>query len=425
MNPSESGWLSEFVDYRKSAFGQNKEFNKTKLGNHPDQSFYGIIQPTGIMYGYPVNKFGFNTEHEWGEEEKIKLLLADSLFNIAELYNDKPIKSESEFVKLIEGALLNICDFYKGVYPEIAVSTKTWLGKKKETLSLAEQFIDKRVFLTVNKKINFWTNFFTRSQLFLDVYIFGQWNHTNPDKVLLEFFKGEKEELSFTSLKVLAAATHANHQIEDEERALFEHFISSTSLPAEKRRVAKEYFEHGLGIQELPIEESDSWIIRKFFLELAMLTVWSDKRVEEKEREFLKSFNHSLGFSDDDYEVSLIAVEGFLLQNWSQLENLQSKIDYATVSEEYIGHLIKMCARHINRLEKMVSEDSSLLAAIRRGNAAELSDIDKQLIRKKFLSILQSIPNFRVVMLPEEFLSYENLLRVVPKETIKRVLSLG
>ncbi len=423
MNPSKSGWLNEFVDYRKKAFVLNNEFSKTRMGKHPDQSFYGIIQPTGIMYGYPVNKFGFNEEHEWGDKEKIKVLLADSLINIAELYNETTVENEADFIALIEDAMVNLSDFYKGVYPEIAVSTKNWLGKKKDVFSLAEQIINKRVSLTVSKNGNFWTDFFSRSQLFLDIYIFGQWNHTHPDKVLLDFFRGEKEELSFTSLKVLAAATHANEHIEEEERALFEHFISNSPLPVEKKRVAKEYFEHGLKIQELPIHESDPWIIRKFFLELAMLTVWSDKKVDEKEREFLKSFNESLGFNDDEFEVSLIAVEGFLLQNWSQLERLQSKIDYAAVSEEYIGHLVKMCSRHMNKLESMITDDTPLLSAIKKGNSNELNEDDRQMIRKKFLEILQSIPNFRVVMLPDEFLSYENLLRVIPKETISRILS--
>jgi hypothetical protein len=423
MDPSKSGWLTDFIAFRKQSFLKNKEFNKTPQGKHPDQSFYGIMQPTGIMYGHPVNTFGFDNEQNWSDEDGIKVLMADSFFNISELYSDSKIQSESDFDGFINRTLIEICDYYNGVYPEIGISSKNWLGKKKNIIELTEQILEKRVISAGGKRNNFWLGFFSRSQLFLDIYIFGQWTHIHPDKVLLEFFKGEKEELSFTSVKVIAASAHANSHIEQEERALFEHFIATTSLPAEKRRVAQEYFEHGMGIQEIPIQQSDSWIIRKFFLELAILTIWSDKKIDESEREFLKEFNDSLGFSIDEFDESLISVEGFLLQNWGQLDNLQGKIDYNFVSSEYINLLINMCSNHINRIENMVADDSVLLATIRKGNSSELTENDKQLIRDKFLMILQSIPNFRVVVLPDEFLNYETLLRIIPKDTITRVLS--
>ena len=229
--------------------------------------------------------------------------------------------------------------------------------------------------------------------------------------------------MSFTSVKVIAASAHANSKVEEEERTLFEHFLTTTSLPVEKRRVAKEYFDHGMGIQEIPVQETDPWIIRKFLLELAILTVWSDKKVEDAERKFLTSFKETLGFSDEDLEESMIAVEGFLLQNWSQLDSLQGKIDYEAVSDEYISRLVKMCSSHLHKIESMVADDGALLATIKKGSSAEMTQTDKELIRSSFLKILQSIPNFRVVLLPDEFLTYENLLKVIPKETITRVLS--
>lgn len=423
MNPSKSGWLAQFVEYRITQYSQIKELNKTRLGKHPDQSFYGIVQPTGIMYGYPVGAFGFANEENWSDQDKTKVLLLDNFINIAELYYDGEIDTTEKFKSLIDHTLTSVSDFYNGVYSEITVSGTTWLGKKKTDYELAEQVIEKRIQLTGVKTNNFWTSFFSRSQLFLDIYIFGQWSHTNPDKVLLEFFKSEKEELSFTSVKVIAAAAHANETVESEEQNLFEHFLSTTSLPAEKRRVAQEYFEHGMGIQEIPINESDPWIIRKFFFELATLTIWSDKKVEESERKFLESFNDSLGFNSDDFEVSLIAVEGFLLQNWPHLDQLQGKIDYNAVSQEYIDRLIKMATSHISKIENMVIEDFVLLSTLKKGSSSELNEHDKRLVQNKFLDILQSIPNFRVVVLPDEFLTYENILRIIPKETITRVLS--
>lgn len=423
MNPSQSGWLSEFVNHKVALFKSKGQQSKPNLGKHPDQSFYGIIQPTGIMYGYPVGSFQFDGEDSLTEEDKIKVLMAESFLNIAELYYTSDINTESEFRILCESALSSVAQFYNGVYPDLAVTTKSWFGKKKNSYDLVEKVLDKRIKATAGADPNFWSSFFSRSQLFLDVYIFGQWTHTHPDSVLLEFFKGEKEDLSFSSVKVIAAAAHANENIEEEESALFEHFLATTALPAEKRRVAQEYFDHGLGIQELPIQETDPWIIRKFFLELAALTVLSDQKIETSERVFLEKFNSSLGFSTEDFEVSMIAVQGFLLQNWPKLDLLQDKVDYNTISEEYIDGLVKLATSYSSKLESKAAADVSLMGLVKKGAVNELSDEEKQTIRKKFIEIIQSIPEFRVIMLPDDFLTYENLLRIFPKESITKLLA--
>ncbi len=423
MNPSNPGWLEEFVNYRKLIFESAAEQKKIRQGKTPDQSFYGLIQPTGIMYGCPVGTYNFDDEHHWTENDRTKILLLDSLINIAELYSEETVNTVEEFEQLVEQTLEVVVEYYRAVYPEISIATKTWLGKKKSPFRTAEQIINKRVNLMNNKNSFFWSSFFSRSQLFLDIYIFGQWTHTKPDNILLEFFKSEKEELTFTSVKVIAAAAHANSIIEDEERVLFEHFISNIELSAEKKRVANEYFEHGMGIQEIPIQESDPWIIRKFFLEMATLTICSDKKIEESERVFLEDFNESLGFTKDDFDVSLLSVEGFLLQNWSKLDNIHEKMDYKAVSEEYVERMIGMSHSHIKRIENKLLEDFQLLSLLKKGHANVLTEDDKLLIRNKFLKILQSIPNFRVVVLPDVFLSYENLLRVIPKEMITKAIS--
>ena len=423
MNPAKSGWLKEFVEYRKATFELEAEQKKLKLGKHPDQSIYGMVQPTGIMYGCPVGRYDIPGEYQWTDEGRLKVLLVDSLINIAELYAEQPIETAEDLEELAIKTLESITEFYNGVYSEISVSLRNWLGQKKNQFATAEHAINKRVALSQDKNKFFWSSFFSRSQLFLDIYIFGQWSHTKPDSVLLEFFKSEKEELSFTSVKVMAAAAHANKKIEEEERIVFEHFITTTGLSVEKKRVAKEYFEHGMGIQEIPVSDSDPWVIRKFFLEMAVLTIWADKRMEDSELEFLSEFNECLGFNSDDLDVSLLAVEGFLLQNWSALNALQSKIDYSSVSDEYIDRMVKLTSAHHNRIESMVIDDAVMMNTIRKGQSNDLSDAEKQLIREKFFTILKSLPNIGFLMLPDSFLTYEYMLRVIPKDTITKILS--
>ncbi len=421
MNPSKKGWLSKFLDYRREHFEQELEFEKTKIGQDPEHSFYGIIQPTGLMYGYPVQVIRDLEKETWNDKDRVKVLLINSLFDIATLYAEREVETADTFYDSMMDTLLNINTFYEKVYPESSISSTNWLGKKREPLQLTEQIIEKRVNITVKDNANFWLDFFHRSQLFLDVYIFGQWSHTKPDEVLQEFFKAEKEELSYNAVKVMSAAAHSNSNIEAEERSLFNHFIDSTGMTSEKQRVAKEYFEHGLGIQDIPIEETDPWMIRKFFFELALLTVWSDKKVEDSELEFLTSFNESLGFSKEDLDKSMMAMEGFVLENWQHLESLQDKKDFDQVSREYIARLSQVAYKFKNRLQNEVSQDGDLVRLIKKGNAEELSPEEQKVIKNKLLTILRKVPALNIIALPERFLDYKNVLKVFPKEVIAEV----
>lgn len=421
MNPAHKGWLKEFLNYRRKLFLRSKSFEKIKKSQHPDQTFYGLIQPTGIMYGYPIHFYDLEMEEKWQPIDTIKVLLADSFINIAELYHGHPVKSEEELSELMFKTMESVNHFYNGVYPEIAVSTTNWLGRKRDVLLTTEKILEKRVAVIFKQIDNFWAQFFHNNQLFLDIYIFGQWSHMQPDQILLDFFRQEKEELSYTAVKVMAAASHANEHLENEEKKLFEHFITNSGLPAEKKRVATEYFEHGLGIQDIPVEDTDPWVIRKFFLELAILTVWSDKKIESIEWAFLNNFNASLGFSEEDFDSSMIAVEGFVLQNWNQLDSLQVKKDHHEIGLDYIERVSKVVKKYKDRIKSHIAEDKELQKYLLKQFAPNLTAQEKEKVKKKLIDILKVIPNFRIVAVPKDFLTYEMLLKIIPDDVFLHV----
>ena len=82
-----------------------------------------------------------------------------------------------------------------------------------------------------------------------------------------------------------------------------------------------------------------------------------------------------------------------------------------------------MSVQYAQKLENRVQNKPALLSLLKKGAVNELSSDDKQQIRKGFIEILQAIPEFKIVMLPDEFLTYENLLRVFPKQSITRLLA--
>lgn len=421
MNPRSKGWLKEYLEFRLDLL---KELtSEGRRSTHPDHSLYRVIQPTGIMYGQPVSVFDHPQSSQWDEKDRMKILLAESLISSSLLFYDKPVKNPDEMSEVAVKTLESISNFYNHIFPELATPTKTLFGRKKSSLELAERILDKRIEHTGQSKGNFWTQFFHNSLLFLDIFIFGQWIHTNADKIVSDFFKYERDELRTSLVKIMAAAAHANKILEFEERRLMEYFLQSAQLSPEKRKECQEIFESGISVEDINLPTNNSWLLKKYFLEIAILTIWADKRVEEMELEFLRRFSETISFSADDLENSMIAIEGFVLEHWEELQHLQEKKSYEEVSDQYINRMARMIDKHKKRLLEEVKESEELMLLFVRARSKELNDDEKVKLQHLLIDVLKSIPTFVIISLPQKFLTLPILMQILPKNFIAESLN--
>jgi hypothetical protein len=414
MKPSVKGWFKQYLELRKDFFKDllNSEMSKS---SHPEYTLYRFIQPTGLMYGQSVASLGIADSEMWEEKERLKILLAESLISSSLLFYGKPVKNDEDLSNAILKTVERIGNFYNNIFPELSTSTKTLFGRKKSPMELAERVLDKRIEHTSNFDGNFWIYFFHNSLLFLDVFIFGQWIHTNADRIVADFFRYEREELRFSVVKVIAAAAHANKEVATEERRLYEYFVESTDLTTEKRKEALKIFEEGFSIEDINLPSENSWILKRFFLEVAILTIWADKKVEQVELDFLKQFSHYLSFADEDLENSMIAIEGFMLEHWGELEYLQDKQDYQHISEQFIRRVGKLADKNKTRLIKKIQENEEASFLMKKASSNELTLEEKEKVRLQLIAVLKSIPTFGVLALPQQFLTLPILLKILPK----------
>lgn len=414
MNPTEKGWLREYIDFRLELLRELTTEDARKR-SHPEHSLYRIIQPTGLMYGQSAGVPQHPDQETWSNKEKTKILLAESLISSSLLFHEQQNSSPLDISATIEKTLESIGTFYNNIFPELATPSKTFFGKKKSAVELAERILDKRIERTSDFEGNFWTYFFHNSLLFLDVFIFGQWIHTNADRIVADFFRYERDELRFSVVKVIAAASHANMEVEFEEKKLLDLFLHSADLSSEKRKEAMQIFEKGIELHEINLPSDNSWILKKFFLEIAILTIWADKKVEEVEMDFLRNFALHLSFNEDDLENSLIAIEGFVLENWEQLSYLQNNQDYQQVSEQFIKRVARIAEKNKGRLLKELQEHDDLVALLKKSRTSELNAEQQEVMRAGLVEILKTIPIFVIISLPRKFLTLPILLRILPK----------
>jgi hypothetical protein len=414
MTPHEKGWLKEYLDFRQNLFF-DLTVNEEKKSSHPEYSLYRIIQPTGLMYGEPFTTVEVPDQDQWTEKDRMKVLLAESLISSSLLFYDKPVRTPEELSSVIVKTLESIGNFYNNIFPELSTPTKTFFGKKKSSLELAEKILEKRINNTNAYHGSFWTTFFHNSLLFLDVFIFGQWIHTNADKIVADFFRYEREELRFSVVKVIAAAAHANKVIAPEERRLFEFFLETTELPSQRKKEALRIFTEGIAIEDINLPSENSWILKKFFIEIAILTIWSDKHVEEAEVDFLKAFCRYFDFSDDELENSMIAIEGFVLDNWNHLDHLQDKQNFNEVSEQYIERVAKIAEKNKSKLVRDLQRNQEIIELLGKGRSNELSVEESEKIRLHLMHLLKTIPTFSLTSLPQKFLTLPILMKILPK----------
>lgn len=414
MRPNDKGWFQDYLALRKTAL-MDLTNPEVRRSSHPEYTLYRVLQPTGLMYGQSVASMGIPDIDHWDEKEKLKILLTESLISSSLLFYDKPLRSEEDISAALSKTIERIGNFYNNIFPELATSKKTIFGRKKSPLELAERVLDKRIEHASNFGGNFWIYFFHNSLLFLDVFIFGQWIHTNADRIVADFFRYEREELRFSVVKVIAAASHANKEVALEERRLYEYFVESTDLSAERRREALKIFEEGFSIEDINLPSENSWILKRFFLEVAILTIWADKRVEQVELDFLKQFCHYLNFSDEDLENSMISIEGFMLEHWGELEYLQDKQDYHQVSDQFIKRVGKLAEKNKTRLIKKIQENEEAASLMKKASSNELTLEEKEKVRLQLVNVLKSIPTFGILALPQQFLTLPILLKILPK----------
>jgi hypothetical protein len=412
LNPGKKGWLTEYLEFRQDMF--LSFFKDTAEDRHPEASLYRLLRPNGMLYGHPILvDDDAREESELSNLNKMKILMAESLINGSLILHHQEVNNEDDFSEVIMKTVHNIGDFYNKVYPELSVSTRTLFGRKKSPLEIAEKILEKRILLNESEG-NFWINFFNNSLLFLDIYFFGQWMHASIDKNVAVFFKAEKETLRFSVIKVLAAAAHANKIIEEEEQGLFNYFLDSSHLSSTQKEEARVIFEEGVEVEEIDLPTHNSWILKKYFLELAILTVWADRRLEDSEFDFLQKFNATLGFFEEDLENSLLAVEGFVLEHWEYLAGLSGEHDYSEVSQEYVERIRKMAERNAMRIASEIQGKSELNLLLEKAKVDNLSDIEAAKLKDDLIAVLKKVPTFVIIGLPTTFLTLPMLLKILP-----------
>lgn len=412
MNPSEKGWFKKFLQLSPNIEQRKKLLEQIEHNN--EQYVYAMSQPTGIMYGYPTKlpEFNFKNIDEWDGKSKMKVLLSHGFRNCLFLQEQKIINEVQLSIK--------INNFYEVIHPELVQHTKKkyfFFSSERSDSERSEDILNKRVDVENHWDNSFWSSFFHNSLLFLDIVFFNKWVN-NPNAENLNSLKEEKEKLCFEIIKIIACAAHSNGVIEKEEEILFKYFLHSANLSPEKEEKAKKFLHTDMALKDIDWNIFDTWIVQKYVLELAILTIWSDKIVTEEEKDFLIQLYPKLNLSEEDFENSMLAIETFVMENWKDVHYLQSSANYAIVSKKVYNKMSVIMGGYKKRIKQEISESKELVQLLAKSKKTELTDEEKEKVRTQLLDILKTLPVFVIIALPGSVLTLPILLKILPKSVL-------
>lgn len=419
MNPSEKGWLRKYIDFR-IALEPNAEYetflNALVKNQSVEEFLYTVNQPTGLLYGFPV-RFPFVSvpnSDEWNEKEKMKIILLESLLHVGIYFR------YSKGLPLDEGAYNEIVNslslYYNTSYPQLGVPLLKIFPKQLEMCSTLERIIDKRTSMKSGLRLDMWTNLFHNSLLFLDVIYFAQW--LGAEEESQEPIGRHNEQRRLNILKVIAAAAYSDNKIEKEEITLFEFFLKSAWLTRENEKAAREMLKSRIDINDIEFEIFDSWILRKFILELAILMVRSDHDIREAEIVFLNKLLVRINLADEEMETSLLAIDSFMVENWSNITYLKKRHNYGLISQNLSSRLSLMIKRNKKRLRQEIYESKELVELLVKSTKTELTKEEKEKVKSQLLDIMKTIPAFAIFMIPGGTVILPLLLKILPKNIL-------
>lgn len=403
MNPSKPGWIRKYFSILDNYSEQLNRYPGTLLS--PQELFYAYLQPTGIMYGYPASLLFLEDTYleDLSKEEAYKVLLLEGL-----ILTDHLVKGRFD-IHSLENSLEEFVRFYEQTQLERA--KKGWLNFKHLTVyEKLESIIAQRVDIKTSFSHKLWTSYLYNSLIFHDLLLYHEFHNGADCKKLTE----NRRRVALDLIKIIAVAAHIDGELTEAEEAIFEIFMASADLEREDREEAKLYWENKKQLTDIDLDYERSWMLNRYLMEIAVLTIWSDRQVVQAEKDFLVDLTVKLGIPKEELDKSFVAIQAFVLNNYETIPFLRGKNDAELLMDGATERWRNILGRNKDKLAAELKESKELMALIAKSTTEELSKEEKEKARHQLKDLARTIPSLTLFMLPGGSLLLPIILKIIP-----------
>ena len=426
MDFQKKGWLKQYIQTRNH-HALHREFTRITAikasGEHPEQVLYNIIQPTGLLYGYPTQlPYEYKgllravKDDKLPVQHKNKIILLESLlYSAVTSKRYGQLESEIDVADAFLEAAHRVGTYYKSMYKDLDTRYKGLLFyRERKGMDLTEHILDSRTNYE-SKEGRFWTVFINSSLLFIDVLFFHEWIASRGAEEQ-QHIAQHHEKTRWQLLKTMVVAAYANETIEKEEERLVEYYLEAALFSEELRAKSMALLEKGQDMDDLNTDEIKSPVLKKYLLELAVLVVSADNIITASEETFIDQFCKKLKLPPQEAEGSILTVESFMYAHWQSIGYARHREEPDALRQHLLTRLKKVGTTYQKQLHAIIKKDEELHQLLRSARQDNLRTHERKKLRQQLLEVLVQLPVFSPHTLPVSFLTYSVLLEVIPPE---------
>jgi hypothetical protein len=432
MNFGGAGWFDQYLEFRKEQPLSNhlpsagvRVLDHAGVHHEMDQAIYYFLQPTGLLYGFPVGwpyvKMQYPRSQYFDSSAKVHLIFLESLFGC--MVADRHFLLEGlaeEADHLRPAARLSTYFFLNG--PSGARRGWHWFKPRwrmfQENGGPAQRFEK-----AVSRQISHGTRLlnipdYYNSFLFLEIYHCLQWQR----RLLLEPAKrrqalydlhAKQTRLRETLLELQIVAAHASGAVDAAEQRLFDQFLKASVLPKPKVQELRDAMRNGLTLRDVEIPDMP-WLVRRYFLDVIMMVLLVDGTVDELEQKFVVELVERLGLWREELDQCRAALEAFLLHQEKHLHLLHARPQALRLADRLRERATVAIRKNLDRLMNEVRETHELYALLMKATRHALSAEEKRKVRNQLYDIMKTIPALAIFALPAGGVILPILIRLLP-----------
>ena len=384
ISPGSKNWISFFFHLH-----QQGELNiGFKFKSHSlEDCFHYIFNQTGLLYGYPVSNLYCPEKYvsHLTSEEKLKLLLFENLFFTYNYYHSNEDDLYESFIK-------SLASFYEHYGSKISLWDLTFDQKKKIKI---EKIINERIKL--KSKIGdgtYWLNQSSNGLVFVDVLlysIFLKEDGFDP--------KNLHENIVFNVIFHMTKSAQIDGIIEDKEMRLLMYLLQSSNLDDSRKRQLEAYIKNTLD-ENIEIKYPPNLLHRKFIFELCVYLNYGTHQVKPDEDRKLREIGKHLNLNQSEIEEASLFSRTFILKNRSNLSIISQDKSLSVFYKNIQNKWTRILGRNKEKIVGELRESKEFMDLLTKSTVKELSNDEKELMKKHFYDILKTMPSLAIFLLP-------------------------
>ncbi|HUJ76016.1 MAG TPA: DUF533 domain-containing protein [bacterium] len=432
MNFNRTGWFNRYLEFRRQhplplelPGGEVRLLERQVVHHEQDQGIYYFLQPSGMLYGFPVASplpaHLAPPAAELKSESGVYWILLDSL--LACMLADRKYLTEGlrEEENVLDHVARMVVYFYEQD-PLRAREGWSWLMprlpallQRRQPHAAFERILTRRLFDGSELVVPEYTY---NGFLFLDLYFCLWWQRLwllEPGRrhEHLAYVYGRQEQVRSALLQLLVAAAHSSGDVDESERRMFARFLMSSRLDAAQQARLRSQLQQGLTLADVQLPELP-WLLRRHLLELTLMTLLADGRLVGLEHQFVAELVEKLGLWPEELEQCQSALEVFVLNHEATLHFMKGRSQAQRIADRLVQRASEAVRRNLHRVVTEVQETAELSALLTKSLSHPLTAEEKRKVRAQLLDILKTIPSLAIFALPGGAVILPIVIRLLP-----------